>query len=99
MNVRYHDYGETGSRLRAIVDRRVDLLAQILAGEPGEKTLFVDLHYDLRDDAIHAHLILDLGAESLRADARARDRAVALTSAFATLCRAARARAGQPVAA
>ncbi len=94
IRVRYHDYGEAGSRLRAIVDRRVALLEQALAHEPGDKTLFIDMHYDLREDAVHAHLTLDLGAETLRADGSARDRTVALTSAFATLCRAVRARAG-----
>lgn len=96
IGVRYHDYGEVGSRLRAVVDRRVDLLDRILAGESGEQTLFIDMHYDLREDAVHAHLTLELGTDRLRADASARDRAVALTSAFAALCRAARARAGVP---
>ena len=90
IRIRYHDEGVVGERLRAIVQRRADLIDEILAGEPGAKELFVDLHYDVREDAIHAHLTLDVVTGSLRADASANDPAVALTSALATLCRAAR---------
>lgn len=97
IGVRYHDYGEVGSRLRAVVDRRIASLDETLSGIPGTKTLYIDVHYDLREDSIHVHLTLDCGADRLRADGSAQDRAVALTSAFSALQRAARAKAGEPV--
>lgn len=90
LNVLYHDHGLIGPGVRAIIDRRVALLGERLADLSGNNILTIGIHYDLRHDRYHARVTLDLDAERLGSEAFARDRTVALTAAFAGLCRAVR---------